>query len=394
MCGHKTTISCTYPSKSSSAQAWSCYKILHSTEQSYRPPISVDVSCSSPASPTLRTLIKETEAQPSGIPTDEVLGQSVGDSPGQETHCENSIGETLKPLAIRRVDKTVASDVQLSRVSRAPQPASRFLVKRFATHAPHGGPDFSDLKGYRAPSPIYGMSSITLRRLPASSVKSRQDRQEHGVLISDDDSDDDSEVGTEYDCGVATGANVDDTSDDEAKDKASEGHQGHANGGDTRDGNIDDGEVSDDAAEDGNGSRSPTTDEDTNAGNDIDAGDDASAVGDSSDYKTRCGYDAVDAIAWDDTPVKDAIDSNVNDEPDDGDIADGVASNDATTVDEASNSDRNDGIDADIAIDAADSDRGVAVKLAAIRSWLDRLKAKLNPSSSISQATSPRGKRK
>lgn len=105
------------------------------------------------------------------------------------------------------------------------------------------------------------------------------------------------------------------------------------------------------------------------AGNDVDAGDDASAVGDSSDYKTRGRYDAVDAVARDDTPVKDAIDLNLYDEPDDGDTADGVASNDATTVDEASDSDRNDGIDAaDAAIDAADSDEGVAVELAAIRS--------------------------
>ncbi|KAK7420733.1 hypothetical protein QQZ08_010268 [Neonectria magnoliae] len=208
------------------------------------------------------------------------------------------------------------------------------------------------------------------------------------ILISDDDS----EVGNEYNCGVATGANVDDTNDDEAKDDASEGREGHANSGDTRDGDVDDEEVSDDAAEDSDGSSSPTSDEDTNAGNDVDAGDDASAVGDSSDYKTRGRHDAVDAVARDDTPVEDAIDSNVHDEPDGGDTADGVASNNATTVDEASNSDRNDGIDA--AVDAADCDEGVAVEFAAIRSWLDRLEAKLNPSSGISQAISPRGKRK
>ncbi|KAH8743223.1 hypothetical protein F5883DRAFT_48863 [Diaporthe sp. PMI_573] len=157
MCGHKTTIFCTYPSKSSSAQGWSCYKTLHSTEQSYQPPTSVDVSrVRARHRRRYAPFIKETEAQPSGIPTTEVLGQSVGYSPWQETHCENSIGETLKSLAIRHVDKTVASDAQLSRNIESPQPASRFLVKRFATH---GGPDLSDLKGYGAPGPAYGMSS-------------------------------------------------------------------------------------------------------------------------------------------------------------------------------------------------------------------------------------------
>ncbi|KAK7426551.1 hypothetical protein QQZ08_007010 [Neonectria magnoliae] len=46
------------------------------------------------------------------------------------------------------------------------------------------------------------------------------------------------------------------------------------------------------------------------------------AVGDSSDYNTRGRHDAVHAVARDDTPVEDAINPNVHDEPDAGDTAD------------------------------------------------------------------------
>ncbi|KAL6411799.1 phospholipase [Ilyonectria robusta] len=48
----------------------------------------------------------------------------------------------------------------------------------------------------------------------------------------------------------------------------------------------------------------------------------------------------------------------------------------------------------DATVDAAHSDEGVAVELTAVHYWLDRLEAKLNPSSGVSQATSLRGKRK
>ncbi|KAH7116487.1 hypothetical protein B0J13DRAFT_533172 [Dactylonectria estremocensis] len=181
---------------------------------------------------------------------------------------------------------------------------------------------------------------------------------------------------------ITIGANMDDASDDEAKYKAnccikqmemiiypqksdipicdtSKSHESHANSGNTRDGDIDNDEVGEDEAEDGNSSSRPTSNEDTNAGNDINASDDASVVRNSSDYKARGRHNAINAIARDDTPIEDVLDSNVHDEPDSSNAVYGVASTDAITVDEAINSNRRDGIDAAVA--AANSDEGIAI---------------------------------